>query len=227
MVKKLLASSVAIALISSISTVSAATTEIECSTDSVFAEYSCNQCFDGGEKSTGSFIGLLTDIWSNNSANDKIMYKEQQEMPEMVNLNTSKVEWSQTPDSKDFWEYTPEFEALFSTEQDGYVLKAGQSVTWLKSKLSYAFKLDRNDAVKGENIGLLVYPVLSHTLLDNGELGMSNTPHNECVLFKSAAGQSPVVETPKTLPQTGPAEFFLLMILAMILGFGIVRFKNS
>jgi hypothetical protein len=76
------------------------------------------------------------------------MYKEQQEMPEMVNLNTSKVEWSQTPDSKDFWEYTPEFEALFSTEQDGYVLKAGQSVTWLKSKLSYAFKLDRNDAVK-------------------------------------------------------------------------------
>jgi len=47
MVKKLLASSIAIALISSIATVSAATTEIECSTDSVFAEYSCNQCFDG------------------------------------------------------------------------------------------------------------------------------------------------------------------------------------
>lgn len=227
MVKKLLASSIAIALISSIATVSAATTEIECSTDSVFAEYSCNQCFDGWEKSTWSFIGLLTDIWSNNSANDKIMYKEQQEMPEMVNLNTSKVEWSQTPDSKDFWEYTPEFEALFSTEQDWYVLKAGQSVTWLKSKLSYAFKLDKNDAVKWENIGLLIYPVLSHTILDNGELGMNNTPHNECVLFKSAAWEAPVVETPRTLPQTGPAEFFLLMILAMILGFGIVRFRNN
>jgi len=224
MFKKLLVTSL---VIMSTSSAFAETTEIECSTNPVFAEYSCNQCFDWWEKATWSFIGLLTDIWSNDSKNDKIMYKEQQEMPEMVNLNTSKVEWSQTPDSKDFWEYTPEFEALFSDEQDWYVLKAGQSVTWLKSKLSYAFKLDKNEATKWENIGLLVYPILSHTLLANGELGMSNAPHNECVLFKSSALEAPKVVPPKTLPQTGPAEFFLLLILAMILGFGILRFKNN
>lgn len=227
MFKNTLIGFVLLTLLSSISTVSAAVTEIECSTDSVFAEYSCNQCFDGWEKSTWSFIGLLTDIWSNTSANDKIMYKEQQEMPEMVNLNTSKVEWSQTPDSKDFWEYTPEFEAMFSSEQDWYVLKAGQSVTWLKSKLWYAYKLDNNQASKWENIGLLVYPILSHTLLDNWELWMNNTPHNECVLFKSAAWEAPKEIQPKTLPKTGPAEFFLLMVLAMILWFGLVKFRSN
>lgn len=227
MFKKLIASSLVFISFSSVYSVSAATTEVECSTDNVFAEYSCNQCFDWWEKSVGSFLWLLTDVWSNSSESDKIMYKEQQEMPEMVNLNTSKVEWSQTPDSKDFWEYTPEFEALFSEDQEGYVLPAWETVTWLKSKLSYAFKLDKNEASKGENIWLLVYPVLSHTLLDNWELGMSNTPHNECVLFKSAAWEAPVVNPPKTLPQTWPAEFFLLMILAMILWFGILRFKNN
>ncbi len=225
MFKKILATSL---LLASFSSSYAATTEIECSTDPVFAEYSCNQCFDWWIKEEWAYIGLLTDVWTNSSENDKIMYKEQQEMPEMVNLNTSKVEWSQTPDAKDFWEFTPEFEALFSEEQDWYVLPAGQSITWLKSKLSYAFKLDRSETASWENIGLLVYPILSHTLLDNGELGMSNAPHNECVLFKSAAaGETPKVTPPKTLPQTGPAEFFLLLILAMILGFGIVRFKNS
>jgi len=225
MIKKILATSL---LLASFSTSYAATTEVECSSDSVFAEYSCNQCFDGWIKEEGSYIWLLTDIWTNSSENDKILYTEQQEMPEMVNLNTAKVEWSQTPDSKDFWEYTPEFEALFSDEQDGYVLAAGQSVTWLKSKLSYAYKLDKSETTSWENIGLLIYPILSHTLLDNGELWMSNAPHNECVLFKSAApGETPKVTPPKTLPQTGPAEFFLLLILAMILGFGILRFKNN
>ena len=164
MFKKILAVSL---ILSSFSTTFAETTEVQCSTDSVFAEYSCNQCFDGWEKEQWGFIWLLTDIWSNTSENDKILYKEQQENPEMVNLNTSKVTWSQTPDSKDFWEYTPEFEALFSNEQDWYVLGAGKSVTWLKSKLSYAFKLDKNETVKGENIGLLIYPILSHTLLAN------------------------------------------------------------
>jgi hypothetical protein len=44
MFKKILATSL---LLASFSSSYAATTEIECSTDSVFAEYSCNQCFDG------------------------------------------------------------------------------------------------------------------------------------------------------------------------------------
>ncbi|MFC1797768.1 LPXTG cell wall anchor domain-containing protein [Patescibacteria group bacterium] len=33
------------------------------------------------------------------------------------------------------------------------------------------------------------------------------------------------VEEPKKLPETGPAEFMLLAILAMVLGFGLLKFR--
>ncbi len=53
MFKKLLA----IALIaSSFNMVSAANEEIECSSDAVFSEYSCNQCFDGWVKNQWAYF---------------------------------------------------------------------------------------------------------------------------------------------------------------------------
>jgi len=51
------------------------------------------------------------------------MYKEQQVMPEFINLNTSSVSWSQTPSSENFWEYTDDFNNLYSEDQFGYVLQ--------------------------------------------------------------------------------------------------------
>ena len=48
MLRKILASSVLLAVTASFA--HADTIEIDCSTDTVFAEYSCNQCFDGGTK---------------------------------------------------------------------------------------------------------------------------------------------------------------------------------
>lgn len=202
--------------------------EIDCSSDSVFSQYSCTQCFDGWLKSEGSFIWLLSDDWENASGVSKIMYKEQQEMPELINLNTSLVSWSQTPSSENFWEYTDDFENLYSDSQYGYVLQPWQSVTWLKSNLSYAYSLDKNDTNEWENIWLLVYSLLVHNILEDWEISMNNVPHNECVLFKSwdTPTERPVTP-PTTLPQTWPAEFLLLLILAMILGFWIVRFRNS
>ncbi len=224
MFKKLLA----IALIaSSFNMVSAANEEIECSSDAVFSEYSCNQCFDGWVKNQWAYIWLLSDEWRNTSENDKIMYKEQQDFPEMVNLDTDNIEWVQTPWEEDFWEYTKEFDALYSEDQDWYILWASEAVTWLRSKLSYAYKLERNEASESSNIGLLIYPILSHTVLDDGEITMDNSVHNECVLFKSwePTDQTPV--EPKKLPQTWPAEFFILLILAMVLGFWILRFRTK
>jgi len=44
----------------------------------------------------------------------KIVYKEEQVDPEMINLDSSNVTWTQTPDSENFWEYTDEFNALYS-----------------------------------------------------------------------------------------------------------------
>jgi hypothetical protein len=55
----------------------------------------------------------------------------------------------------------------------------------------------------------------STNILDNGEVSGDFSDHNECVLYKSGNKTTPT--PPKTLPQTGPAEFFLLLILAMVL----------
>jgi hypothetical protein len=78
----------------------------------------------------------------------KILYKEEQVDPEMVNLDSSNVVWSQTPSVEGFWEYTDEFNALYSDVEEGYVLDAGKSVTWLKSSLSHAYKLEQNTATE-------------------------------------------------------------------------------
>ncbi len=213
-------------LVASLGVVNAANQEIECSSDPVFSEYSCNQCFEWGAKSQGWYIGLLSDEWRNASDNDKILYKEQQDFPEMVSLDSSSVEWMQTPWEEDFWEYTSDFDNLYSEDQAGYVLSAWSAVTWLKSKLSYAYKLERNELANWENIGLLIYPILTHTILDDGEITMDNSVHNECVLYKSGWPGEQEITEPRTLPQTWPADFFILLVLAMVLGFWVLSFKQ-
>jgi hypothetical protein len=67
-------------------------------------------------------------------------------MPQMINLNPSQVTWSQEPSGEAFWEYTDEFNSLYVEDQEGYVINAGDRVTWLKSKLGYAYKLEKNQA---------------------------------------------------------------------------------
>jgi len=44
----------------------------------------------------------------------KILYKEEQVDPEMVNLDSDNVNWSMTPNNEKFWEYTADFNALYS-----------------------------------------------------------------------------------------------------------------
>ena len=87
-----------------IAAVSAAYETVDCSTDTIFSENSCNQCFDWWEKATWDNIGMMEDLWRNDSSSDRLIYKEEQEMPKMVNPASDKVTWSQNPtDDKDFW----------------------------------------------------------------------------------------------------------------------------
>jgi hypothetical protein len=46
------------------------------------------------------------------------MYKEIQKMPIMETLDPAKVAWTQVPSSDSFWEYTPDLEALYSSEYE-------------------------------------------------------------------------------------------------------------
>ncbi len=201
--------------------------EIDCSSDIAFESYSCNQCFDWGTKAKWDFIGLLMDDWINPTDKSQIMYKEEQRMPEMINLSPSNVAWSQTPSSEGFWEYTDDFEALYSEDDFGYILEAWKRVTWLESKMWYAYKLDNNAAAANWNIGLLMYPVSVHTIADDWSPSMDDEEHIECVLFKSAGAEEiEEPEQPERLPDTGPTEYILLLIIAMLLGFGFLRMSS-
>lgn len=209
----------------------AAYEEIECTTNKAFSENSCQQCFDWGSKVQGDNLGLLSDLWVNATDVSKILYKEEQKDPRMVNLNASNVNWIQTPDAEKFWEYTDEFTALYSEKDFGYILAPWKSVNWLKSSLSHAYKLEKNTAKSWENIGMLIYPIVTHNILASGEISMDDsTEHNECVLFKSWDAATPEVVVqwvPKKLPQTWPSEFMLLIIIAMIASFWILKVRSK
>lgn len=206
----------------------AAYEEIECSTDPVFSENSCNQCFKWWAKVEWNNLWLLSDLWMNVTDVSKILYKEEQIDPEMINLDSNNVNWIQSPNADEFWTYTDEFNALYSDLEEGYVLPAWESVTWIKTALSSVFTLEKNTAPKWSNIWLLVYPISTHNILEDGEITIDNSEHKECVLFKSGEASAEVIPvTPNKLPQTGPAEYILLLILSMVLGFGILKFKAN
>lgn len=225
MTKKLLAVT---ALLAVTSPLHAAYEEIECTTDPVFSENACNQCFTGGSKMQGDHLGLLSDLWMNVTDVAKILYKEEQIDPEMITLDSDNVVWSQVPSPENFWEYTDEFNALYSDVEEWYILEAGKSVTWIKSALSSAFKLEKNTAAQGSNIGLLVYPISTHNILADGEITIDNSEHRECVLFTSGEASEVIVEeeTPEILPETGPGQIMVLLLLALILGWGAIKFRT-
>lgn len=207
--------------------------EIECTSDPVFEANSCNQCFDGGTKAEGDNMGLLTDKWDNSSSNDQIVYKEEQKMPFMVNLSEWNVIWSQVPNAEWFWEYTQDFNNLFSQKDEWYVLKAGQNIIWLKSKLGYAYNLQKNTSPAGSNIGLLVYPFKWHNIQADGKITLDDKEHRECALFKSEKALAPVQKEvsqepkkPVELPKTGP-EHIILLLVAMLIGTGLILFRKK
>lgn len=203
--------------------------EIDCKTDPIFESNSCIQCFNWGTKKAWDYIWLLKDDWVNSSNNDRILYKEEQKMPNMVNLDTSSVIWTQTPWTDGFWEYSSSFDSLYSDLEEWYILKKWQTTTWLESKLGYAYQLDKNTAVENSNIGLLKYYISTHDILEDWTPSIDDNEHVECVLFKSAWESEPTVvpEEPKKLPDTGPAEYILLLVLAMLLGFAVLKVKSK
>ncbi|PID86484.1 hypothetical protein CSB08_00695 [Candidatus Gracilibacteria bacterium] len=201
--------------------------EVECSSDPSFEAYSCNQCFNGGTKAQGDNIGLLSDDWVNSTSSSQLIYKEEQEDPEMINLGGGDSSWSEVKSGETFWEYTKELNDLYSEDDGGYILAPGSKVTWLSSKLDSAYSLDKNTAETGKNIGMLVYPIAVHNVLSDGDVTIDADIHNECVLFKSGESTGTEVnttinKTPNNLPNTGP-EHILLVLLSLVIPVLIMR----
>ena len=151
-------------------------TEVDCSTNSTFWEKSCNQCFDWWEVKSWDTLSFLDDIWNNDTKGKKIMYKEEQIMPVLTPLNWA--EFTKKPDSDKFWEYTGEFDALKNKEFDWYVLPAWQKVSWLKSSMWAAYKVEKTSPQWG-NAWILVFDVMSHDILSSWEIDMNSKVYKE------------------------------------------------
>lgn len=153
----------------------------------------------------------------------------------MKNLSPTLVNWKENPTKENFWKYTADFNKLYSEEEEGYILAKGQKVSWIESNKGFAYSLTKNKAEAGKNIGLLVYPISTHSIVANGEINPDADIHKECVLFKSSKEVIKTVTPPKKvdpktpvkkLPETGP-EHYLLILLAMVLGFTILKMRKK
>jgi len=200
---------------------------VSCSTDSSFAANSCDQCFTGGSASVGDNKGLLSDVWENISDGSQILYKEEQAMPEMISLGGASWSEVKASDSIDFWQYTPELDALYDEENLGYKLDSKAEVKWIESSLGSAYQLVSNPVSTGENIGILAYDLKTHALSENGTIDTDTDTHRECVLYTSGEWEPEVPVVPETprLPETG-AEHILLLVVALFLGFGFLKLRK-
>lgn len=194
--------------------------EVQCSSDAAFGQYSCGQCFDGGEIAEWSNLAYLDDVWHNDTDLRKIAFKEEQTLPELYPLNGA--EFNKEPNSDAFWQYTSEFEALDNDQFYGYVLPAGKSVSWIQSSDGASYAVNKVPA-KGQNAWIMVYDLMSHNILANDEIATKDAPHRECVLYKSAQAYVPPVAPapqpePTPVPEkmtevpTGPETYFLVLI---------------
>ena len=222
--KILLASLVSLIIVSS--TNAASYTEISCSTNPVFEENSCNQCFDWWSEPVWFNLSWLTDVWFNSGSKDLLLYKDEQDDPSMISLNWAV--WNQVPNADNFWKYTDNMENIYNDEDGAYVLPVGESVDRLESNIGSAYSLEKSTATVWSDIGLLIYPMITHAINVWWDAEVQWEIYKECVLFKSAEVWAIITpkERPKELPQTGP-ENILLLLLAMLLGFGVLKLTRK
>ncbi|MCH8518756.1 LPXTG cell wall anchor domain-containing protein [Candidatus Gracilibacteria bacterium] len=216
---------ISLALISTLtfSAFAAEVTEVAVSTDSVFSENSCDQAFLRTPNAVvGDNISNMSDIWVNTGSVPQILYEEEQDIPRIIPLGGANWREVKVSDNVDFWTLTSDIQALFSEDEQGFILDAGSSVRWIESTLGSAYQLSSNTAPEGTNIGLIIYDTTVRNII-GGMPEIDPTVHRECVLIKSGAPSdtpAPTPEEPTELPQTG-AEHILLALIALLLGTGL------
>ena len=198
-------------------------TEVDVSTDPVFWDNSCDQAFmRSPDAVVGDVISNMSDIWVNTWNVPQILYQEEQSLPRIISLWWANWREVKVSDTVDFWTSTSDLEALFSEEEQGFILPAWESVTWIESTLGSWYQLTENNAAEGTNIGLIVYDTTVRNIV--GDLPeIDPTVHRECVLIQSGAPSdtpAPTPTEPETLPETG-AEHFLLALIALLLWAGL------
>ncbi len=180
-----------------------------------------------GEKITGLF-----DNWTNSSNMTLSAYKEEQKTPNMVRFGNST--WSTTPASEsNIWKYSSDvIWVMPSGETKSQIILGGsQKIKFYEADIGAGYTLDKTEKKPGDLVGMLRFPVVSHTMDLNTASEGSATTHYECVAYKYDA---PIVVTPTatgmtktpepsqvTKTKTGP-ETVLLIAAAFFIAFGMM-----
>lgn len=161
-----------------------------------------------------------------------IAYKDEQKLPNMVAFGST---WSSTPtDLAKFWKNSSDITWISagSGGRMNYILQPGQKVKFIDSELGARYILDKTDKKDGETIGMLRYPIVSHTVdKTTGTEGVATT-HYECVSYSLSASVATPVPTPTPTPTptakevtqtaTGPTETLILILAAFFIAFGMM-----
>lgn len=202
--------------------------EVACSSNTIFSQNSCNQCFEGGSVKVGDKKTDLFDNWTNTTQSLLVAVKDEQKIPNMVSFGAT---W--TPSNTNEALMWKSHENVIWTpgenNKEEFILSPGQKVGFIKSDLGAGYKLESTTKNHGDVVGLLRFPVVYHvTDMATGNRGAAET-HYECVSYTLDKPATPVTpEKPKPKPETptkvetGPAETLLLIVAAFFIAFGLM-----
>lgn len=202
-----------------------------------FTANSCGACFEGTSLATGDQINGLYDSWTNKNANEQLIYKDEQTMPQMMPLSSGTIFITNPIDPTAYWKYGNQViwtDSATGTGKQEFMLDAGKSVKFLEADLGASHTLTATDKKDGEVIGVLKFPLSYHNVDADGNEGKKET-HIECVSYTAKVAAAKVVPTevikpapqPKTMTKvkTGP-ESLILMTLALLIAAGVVIMRN-
>lgn len=207
--------------------------EVPCN-DAIFTSNSCNQCFDWGKKWVGEKITWLTDTWTNPNSSEQIIYKEEQIMPDLINIGWAGTVWLSNPkDPASFWKFDDEIVWTNSATNkwlQEYLLEWNKTVWFLEADLGASYALQSTDKSEWSPIGLLKFSI-NYRDTDNTWKESEKKLHTECVAYyASAPAPKPVTvkETPKevTKVKTGP-ESYVLVLATLIISLIFIRFAKK
>ncbi len=207
---------------------------VSCDSNSSFAINSCDQCFDGGSVKVGTRLTGLFDNWTNTSSNFLVAYKDEQKAPNMVKFGNTVWKSAPIDETKIFKNGSDVQWTNSGTGKLSFMLNPSQKVKFYDADLAAGYTLEKTDKKAGELIGMLRFPVVSHTVdIKTAAEGAAST-HYECVAYKldSPAVVAPTTPTPTTpvtpVPpkevtqtETGP-ETLLLIAAAFFIAFGMM-----
>ena len=202
---------------------------VSCNSNNAFATNSCDQCFDWGAVKVGTRMTGLFDTWTNNTDTLLVAYKNEQKTPNMVKFGNST--WVSTPVSEAaIWKYSSDVAWSGAVDKLNFPLAKWTKVRFIEADIGAGYTLEKTDRKNGELVGILRFPVVSHTIdVRTATEGAPDT-HYECVAYKLDAptpvtpAPTPVKPTPPkeiTKTETGP-ETLLLIAAAFFIAFGMM-----